>query len=978
MEALAILLLVLVFVITPIMAIAALVKSSRAHRRLDNLYNEQAVLAARIRSFEQDRPKRRTSPPKQQAPPPEDDLIVPEPETPPVPEPVKTSPPKADPSPATPPKPVVTASSEPTVKPPPLPVMPAFVSENPIQTKQPAAANTASASDVSAEVRWGSWLATRLGLLLAVIAAVFFGVHVAQQTPPWLRFAGLAGVSLGITLLGHFLERRLRGYGQALFAGGLGLSFFTLWAGYALEPVRVMHSAYLAIPVLFAAVGGIIVCSLWKRREEVAGLAVCLGVFSCWFSWWKELDWYALAGALVLLAGAGGLYAGKRWRWPLGLSLAGSYVIYATLVFFEPDGASSLIIYGFPSCLFAITLVADRVTFLRGADTPLARRMLLSVNSSLAIVFTLLAGWTFYPADIPTYTLAAGLTLLALTAAMHLAREDSFLVVNHLLKAMALLALYAMDEYQEAVRWITLLAQAGVLLAMMRTYRNRAVEVASVLLWGLSLAFMVEAQYDARGHGQLSLTDGLILGGTLLAAVLYLFAHKHVSKLLYSNVGYKWFAGLSGLFLGIVGFASVVQHYRALDEIIAVVVVALGFLLSARALRTLHPVWAGGTVLLLANLLFLAASTSSVSGQLWLCLGLLVVLNLGSLTALSRLTRMRSGWLKALDLFLYAMTVIVALHAVRLALPPVWLLLGGAGLAWLSLGAVALRFKSWSLPDALFLPIAAAIAFFLAYETEAMALSWPMWAALGAGLLLPWAADARVLRACQTQWYGHNRTATVPLFITLAGLGLLVPFERLSLPWMPLAIGGYGMFLALTGRVRSLPAGIVTGMGLLAVADARLIGYLADTMQAGSLAAVGTACGLALLTLVVVTLLNNQLTRENSAEAQVLYALSGLAALLMPCMAVMQPGAGLVAYISPLWGIISLVLFALGVVVRVPAYRLVGLGGLGICLGRIFIYDITETFYRIVAFGVLAGVLLLIGFLYSRLREKTNTSRDAS
>jgi uncharacterized membrane protein len=40
------------------------------------------------------------------------------------------------------------------------------------------------------------------------------------------------------------------------------------------------------------------------------------------------------------------------------------------------------------------------------------------------------------------------------------------------------------------------------------------------------------------------------------------------------------------------------------------------------------------------------------------------------------------------------------------------------------------------------------------------------------------------------------------------------------------------------------------------------------------------------------------------------------------------------------------------------------------CTGHIFIFDIQDTFYRIIAFFVIGLVMLVIGFLYHRFRER--------
>ncbi|MFT4636731.1 MAG: hypothetical protein ACI8T1_000037 [Verrucomicrobiales bacterium] len=47
---------------------------------------------------------------------------------------------------------------------------------------------------------------------------------------------------------------------------------------------------------------------------------------------------------------------------------------------------------------------------------------------------------------------------------------------------------------------------------------------------------------------------------------------------------------------------------------------------------------------------------------------------------------------------------------------------------------------------------------------------------------------------------------------------------------------------------------------------------------------------------------------------------------------------------------------------------MIGLLGLLACIARMFAVDIDDAFYRIIAFAVVAAVLLGVGFLYTRFR----------
>ena len=70
------------------------------------------------------------------------------------------------------------------------------------------------------------------------------------------------------------------------------------------------------------------------------------------------------------------------------------------------------------------------------------------------------------------------------------------------------------------------------------------------------------------------------------------------------------------------------------------------------------------------------------------------------------------------------------------------------------------------------------------------------------------------------------------------------------------------------------------------------------------------------------------------------------------------------------WAACALALVAVGLVERLKPFRIVGLVGLALCLIRVFWVDVQSTTWRIVAFIGLGGLLLVVGFLYTRFAER--------
>jgi uncharacterized membrane protein len=97
--------------------------------------------------------------------------------------------------------------------------------------------------------------------------------------------------------------------------------------------------------------------------------------------------------------------------------------------------------------------------------------------------------------------------------------------------------------------------------------------------------------------------------------------------------------------------------------------------------------------------------------------------------------------------------------------------------------------------------------------------------------------------------------------------------------------------------------------------------------------------------------------------------IGGLAALAMLDLLFLQREGTLSHYVTVFWGLSAIAIFVAGLAARSRPLRVTGLIGLALCLPRVFVIDIRSTLYRIVAFMVLGGVLIGVGFLYYRFRD---------
>ncbi len=395
-------------------------------------------------------------------------------------------------------------------------------------------------SGENAEAAIGAWWLSRLGLIVLIIGAVFFGVRIAENTPPGVRLATLAAIAAGVATLGVWLERRLPAFGRLISAGGLALGYLTAFGAYAIEATKVIDNPAVGFLVQALAVVGVVAWSWWKRDEAIAAMAVLLGLVACWFSHHHDLDHFVVAGLLCLAAAGGALLVIRRWLWPHAVGMAGAWGGFLVLGLSDwPHGGGP----GFVVELGSLALLAGLLEAASFLDQQgrLARpdpgrerwrRRLALANTSLAIAVGWLAMRMTYPPLVEDGQLAGfylGFALLvgAFTALRWWKGHPLAITETFLLKAMGLLALFVVARFDGPTRWLSLSAQVLALLWTWRRSRMRGVEVAVGVLFLATLGVIArDLSIPALGEWCLFSIRHLVgvLSIVLLTATLALHA----------------------------------------------------------------------------------------------------------------------------------------------------------------------------------------------------------------------------------------------------------------------------------------------------------------------------------------------------------------------------------------------------------------------------------------------------------------------
>jgi len=344
-----------------------------------------------------------------------------------------------------------------------------------------------SESGETAESQIAAWWVIRIGLVLLIIAAVFFGVYVSQHTPAWLRVLTLTFVSLGTIGLGSRMKDKLEGFGRAIIGGGFALLYFTAFAAFALPATKIIGSPAVGAAAQFSALILAIIWSLWKRDQTVATLTLFLGFVSCGFSHSHDLGRFATVG-LVLLAVTGSfLFATRSWLTPFVTSLVGAWSSWGAFALHDWLREDPPTFLHLMSSLVALTVVFEAGNFVSAARGQQAHRDRLSRwlilgNTSAAALLGYGVIRATHLDHLSTFYFIFAALYLAFTGVHYLRTADRAVTESLFLKSSALLCLGFAAAFSGPTRWLAIAFQAFALLWTARRSGSRWIA------WGFVVA----------------------------------------------------------------------------------------------------------------------------------------------------------------------------------------------------------------------------------------------------------------------------------------------------------------------------------------------------------------------------------------------------------------------------------------------------------------------------------------------------------
>jgi hypothetical protein len=346
----------------------------------------------------------------------------------------------------------------------------------------------------TAESQLAAWWVIRIGLVLLIIAAVFFGIHVSQHTPPWLRVVTLCLVSLGTIGLGSRMRDKLEGFGRAIIGGGFALLYFTAFAAFALPATKIIGSPATGVLAQLSALVAAILWSLWKRDQTVATLTLFLGLVSCGFSHSHDLDRFATVGLVLLAATGSFLFATRGWLTPFITALVGSWAGFggfALLDWLRHDPPPFLQLMGALLALTVLFEAGNLACVARGlhASGDRLRRWLMLGNTSAAALLGYGVTRITHPDQLPEFYFTTAVLFFGFTVVHHLRTTDRAVTESLFLKSSALLCLGFAAAFSGPVRWLAIAFQAFALLWTSRRSGSRWIAAGFVLVLGASIGW---------------------------------------------------------------------------------------------------------------------------------------------------------------------------------------------------------------------------------------------------------------------------------------------------------------------------------------------------------------------------------------------------------------------------------------------------------------------------------------------------------
>ncbi len=817
------------------------------------------------------------------------------------------------------------------------------------------------------------WWLPRIGGLLALLSALFFGVYINQSTSPVFKCIELVAVSAGLIGLGKYLERKYKGFGGVLLVTGMVMLFLTSVAAYVLPATRIIANPLAGSLVQALVLAGICAVGYRRRSAGIVLMVFHFAYFTCIFMAWEGLREGALvAGVLLFLAGA--LLSGKAlFRDLPWVVLPGTFLVVLAFPFLDgfrvvyPPGNLPVQVY------LNLVLAGVLVMFFSGLlGTGRRSRILLSIGTSGAITAAIFYYRVLLPQEFEWAVLFLGCTMLAGSLYAWMRRGSDFSMQLLFVKATFLIGAWAILHYAGDLRWMVLALETVVVAVSARRARVLAMELAVWAVAGASFLFFIESMMLHDVPEVMSFVWWMmsLYPAALIIAFSLLLPGMEPRLPSLRESSRCW------LYV-FVPFAGIGIWYELFDR-----TVGRSFELYAPFILVVYAFAALSFVPFLSRwLLLLTSALGFIAASVLFCaapysLLLLLLLAAAGVAGVIVLTGIEGRASRLGENALYVLVRVPALLWILQVLdnwPGQAFLMQVIAAVLLATGLIK-RFRDSS--AWFFLPLLVLI---LSENPDPEAGKWGT-VGLAAGLLVM--ALPAVFRQIRDN-LGWGRKGQAWSYIGAVLLWLYaIKFGDREAPWLAGQVAfSLVSLLLLAGSWRwKVPGYFVGAVLFIALVVSRHFtsmigeGYAYHPWSSEALFSAALVYAFALL----LFFLKPQpfAFKRPGNRRQFNLLCSGGAALLFFLNSVVTfryAELGLMSWYTPLLALTAFVMIILGLVRTDAAFRYLGLAALLVPLVRLFLVDVKDVLHRIIAFAAAAVVLTLLGYLYHRLSERLRT-----
>jgi hypothetical protein len=801
----------------------------------------------------------------------------------------------------------------------------------------------------------------RIGIVMVLTAMVFLGNYAYQHYVGLLGPLGkvvlLYAASAGLLAAGKILPRkqeRLKNYGQVLFAGGLAAVYFTTYAAYHFQNLRVISSPILDGVLLLAWTAYIVWLADRKKSEVLAVFAIGLAYYTALIT---NVGNFTLISNLFLAIAAVFFLVRNRWVTLTFLSIAASYGSFFYWRYYTNDGgidefAGRLSICGYWT-IFTAAVFLSRHTEFWGRR----RASFLSFNNGAAFTLLTFSFLHQHSGRFWQFSLAAGGILLGLAlAASRFIREDELPRRAYLAQGILLVTLGIISKLSGPTLALVLAVESALLVIFATQWKSRLLHAAGVIVGALSAGWMLLNLHPGAPGGWAKAAAVFAL---LLFDAIWTGKHdpeKETSNSLRRLPGY--FTVLSLVtWCGATFLLAEPLQIAPILALTALSLTAMHYLLRVREItllsQALLPLAQGQLLMLLADqrigpswspILVIAISMAM---SIWWRREKVVELE----TVGKRFLEILYALAAAAITQLYLPNAVAAEHAITAS----WMLT----FAWTALGLFT---RSWPIAAAGQLFVIAAsfsrITHFIAGGPDVLRPTLEIIAALIALAAMAHHLAKRFTETKPLQFVpvAYQWLATVLVFLSVR---YHVTPERQFITFVTLFAASVAATMA-GARYAFLPGLALAGAGVL-------LWVTSPFSQPQDLIAILMLAG----TQIFLRRKPAVYDVADSAHAGWIAAVSALVWMFLSRW-VIAHSAGQHFYLTASWAILAFVLFGVGFALRERTYRWAALTVLACALARVVMLDVwrLETLYRIFSFLALGIVLLVLGYFYTRFQEK--------